>query len=81
MMEGTSAFGINALINLSLSLISIVICWRVLLNVKIENWLRIRTPAIVRAVLILFSVILGHLLASFFIDYLTWTRQISQMFI
>ncbi|SHE96567.1 conserved hypothetical integral membrane protein [Seinonella peptonophila] len=81
MMEGTTAFGVNALINLFLSLICIVVSWRILMFVRIEELLRVKRPGYAKALMILLSVVMGHMLANFFIDYLSWTRQISQMFL
>jgi uncharacterized membrane protein YwzB len=78
-MSGNTAFGLNALMNLSISIICIVFCWRLLLMVRIESLLRTKRPGYAKLLLLVLSIVLGHLLASFFIDYFTWTQQISQM--
>lgn len=79
-MDGATAFGFHALMNICLSLICIIFCWRVLINVRFEDWLRVKKPIHARLLLILLSIVFGHQLATFFIDYLGWSRLLSQLF-
>lgn len=81
MMEGANIFGIYSLINTCLSLICIVVCWWVLSGVHVEKMFRTNQVVRARALLIILSIVLGHLLASFFIDYLEWSRSIGRLFI
>lgn len=79
-MDGATVLGMNALINIGLSLICIVFSWRVLINIRLEDWLRVKKPVHAKLLLILLSIVFGHQLATFFIDYLGWSRLVSQMF-
>lgn len=78
-MDSTMHLGINALVNLLISMVCIVFCWRILLNVRIEQLLRVKTPALARGLLLLLSVVLGHNLATFFINYLQWSSLLSHL--
>jgi uncharacterized integral membrane protein (TIGR02327 family) len=69
--------GIDALINIIISLFSIILCWRVLLTVRIEEIMRIKKKVQARALMVLLSIVLGHQLARFIIDYLFWSRMLS----
>lgn len=80
-MDGATTFGLNALLNICLSLACIAFSLRVLINLRIEKWLRVKKPAQARMLLILLSIVLGHQLATFFIDYLGWFRLFSQIFV
>ncbi|MBA4495974.1 DUF1146 family protein [Paenactinomyces guangxiensis] len=79
-MGGAALFGLNALINICLSLVCIVVCWWVLMGIRIEMVMRVKRTAQAKALMIILSIILGHQLATFLIDYLSWSRSISQLF-
>lgn len=80
-MDGATSLAVNALINICFSLICIVFSWRILINIRFEEWMRIKKPIYTKLLLILLSIALGHQLATFFIDYLGWSRLISQVFV
>lgn len=77
-MEATTSFGVAALGNICISLVCIFLTWRVLLHIRVEKWLRVPNAGYVRALLLLLSIAIGHQVASFFIDYIEWTRLITQ---
>jgi|GEM_PF-878651 len=80
-MEGATSIGVNALINICLSLLCIVFSWQILINFRFEEWMRVKKPIYAKLLLIMLSIVLGHQLAMFFIDYLGWSRLISQAFL
>ncbi|WP_165875787.1 DUF1146 family protein [Hazenella coriacea] len=80
-MGGANIFGVYALINTCLSLLCMVVCWWVLSGIRIEKIFRTQHTVRARALLIILSIVLGHLLASFFIDYLDWSRSIGRLFV
>jgi len=80
-MEGATSIGINALINICLSLLCIVFSWQVLIHFRFEEWMRVKKPIYAKLLLIILSIVVGHQLAMFFIDYLGWSRLISQIFL
>jgi uncharacterized integral membrane protein (TIGR02327 family) len=71
--------GINALVNIIISMISILFCWRILLYVRIDQLLRVKNPAQARALLILLAIVLGHNLGNFFIEYIQWSSMLSHL--
>lgn len=80
-MDGATSIGINALINICLSLLCIVFSWQVLIQFRFEEWMRVKKPIYVKLLMVLLSIVVGHQLAMFFIDYLGWSRLISQVFL
>ncbi|RAL24590.1 DUF1146 family protein [Thermoflavimicrobium daqui] len=80
-MDGVTHLGVTALINIILSLSCIVFCWSILSNITIGKWIQAKKPFQMRILMLILSIVLGHQLATFFIDYLDWTRLISQLFI
>jgi uncharacterized integral membrane protein (TIGR02327 family) len=79
-MEGATLLGISSLINICVSLLCIVISWWVLLGVRIEAVIRPKRTAHAKALMIILSIVLGHNLATFLIDYLSWSKMIGQLF-
>lgn len=71
--------GINALVNLAISMLSIFFCWRIFVYVRIDQILKMKNPAQVRALLFLLSIVFGHNLAGFFIEYLQWSSMLSHL--
>ncbi|RMB01140.1 putative integral membrane protein (TIGR02327 family) [Thermoactinomyces vulgaris] len=78
-MDGTTQLALSGLVNIFLSILSIAFVWWILLGVRIEQLFKKNHTAQIRALMIVLSIILGHQLASFFIDYLSWSRLISQL--
>ncbi|MBN2908035.1 DUF1146 domain-containing protein [Polycladomyces sp. WAk] len=80
MVDGATSLGVTALINIILSLVSIAFSWWALTNLRLDVFMRQPTSVHAKALMILLSVVLGHGLASFLIDYMGWSRLISQLF-
>jgi uncharacterized membrane protein YwzB len=77
-MEQTTALGVSALTNIIFSLALIAFTWWVLLRVRIEAILKIKEPWFAFIVMMMLSIVIGHQLALFFINYLDWAQIISQ---
>jgi uncharacterized integral membrane protein (TIGR02327 family) len=80
MVDGATSFGVTALVNIILSLVSIAFSWWALTNLRLDVFMRQPKSVQAKALMILLSVVLGHGLASFLIDYMGWSRLISQLF-
>ncbi|BCU83244.1 putative membrane protein YwzB [Polycladomyces abyssicola] len=80
MVDGATSLGVTALVNIILSLVSIAFSWWALTNLRLDVFMRQPKSVQAHALMILLSVVLGHGLASFLIDYMGWSRLISQMF-
>ncbi|MXQ52869.1 DUF1146 family protein [Shimazuella alba] len=77
-MEQATELGVSSLTNIIFSLTLIAFTWWVLLRVRIEEILKIKEPWFAFIVMMILSIIIGHQLALFFINYLDWSRMISQ---
>ncbi|MDN4592763.1 DUF1146 family protein [Polycladomyces subterraneus] len=80
MVDGATSLGVTALVNIILSLVSIAFSWWALTNLRLDVFMRQPKSMQAHALMILLSVVLGHGLASFLIDYMGWSRLISQLF-
>ncbi|GGA45711.1 putative membrane protein YwzB [Kroppenstedtia guangzhouensis] len=79
-MDGATQFAVSALINILTSLICITLSWWVLQNVRLDLFLRNPGGIQGKMLQVLLSIVLGHGLAVFFIDYLGWSGMIGQLF-
>jgi uncharacterized integral membrane protein (TIGR02327 family) len=80
MMDGATSFGVTALVNTFLSLMCIGLSWWVLMNVRLDAFLREPDGIQAKALYIILSIVLGHGLAAFLIDYTGWSRMIGNLF-
>lgn len=79
-MDGATQLALSGLVNIFLSIIGIVFVWWILMGMRIEQLFKKNQVVQARALMIVLSIVLGHQLASFFIDYISWSRLISQLF-
>jgi uncharacterized membrane protein YwzB len=79
-MEQVTSLGVSSLVNIILSLACITFTWWVLLQVRIEAILKIKEPLFAFIVMMILSIVIGHQLALFFINYLDWSRLVGQVF-
>lgn len=79
-MDGAVSLGLTALINVVLTLVCIGFSWWVLMNVRLDAFMREPKGPQAKALMIVLSIVLGHGLATFVSDYLGWSRLISQLF-
>lgn len=69
--------GVSAVVNIIISVLSIVFCYRVLLSVRIEQLLKVKNLAQGRILHMVLSIVLGHNVARFLIEYLQWSALLS----
>ncbi|MBA4602975.1 DUF1146 domain-containing protein [Thermoactinomyces sp. AMNI-1] len=79
-MNGTTQLALTGLVNILISIVCIVIVWWILLGMRIEFLFKSNRVVQARALMILLSIVLGHQLATFFIDYLGWSQLMTQLF-
>jgi uncharacterized integral membrane protein (TIGR02327 family) len=79
-MDGATGYAVHSLVNIVISLICITISWWVLLNVRLDLFLRDPRNIQAKALHIVLAIVLGHGLATFIIHYSDWSRAISLFF-
>ncbi|PYE50683.1 DUF1146 domain-containing protein [Paenibacillus barcinonensis] len=70
----------NSLISMLVSLLCIAISWWALQNLKLDLVIRQPRGAQGRLLHLLLAIILGHAVAGFVIDYLSWTQMLKNLF-
>ncbi|MDT0124434.1 DUF1146 family protein [Paenibacillus sp. RRE4] len=70
----------NSLISIFVSLICIAITWWSLQNLKLDLVIRQPKGPQGRLLHLLLAIILGHAVAGFVIDYLSWTQMLRNLF-
>jgi uncharacterized integral membrane protein (TIGR02327 family) len=81
MMESAGSFiGVSALINMLLSIVLIGISWWALQVFKFDLFFRETNGPQAKMVQILISIVIGHGVATFFIDYMQWTTFLKYIF-
>jgi uncharacterized integral membrane protein (TIGR02327 family) len=79
-MDGTVQLGISSLVNILISLSCIVLCWWVITGIRLEEAVKKGRTAQARMLAVILSIVLGHGLASFLIDYMSWSRWMGALF-
>lgn len=75
-----SFLGVQALINMLLTIILIAISWWALQVFKFDLFIRdINSPQF-KVLQIMIAIIMGYVTASFFIDYMEWTQWLIYRF-
>ncbi|MEC0092550.1 hypothetical protein PMSD_08795 [Paenibacillus macquariensis subsp. defensor] len=76
----SSAVSVSGLVSIVVSLFCIWLSWWALQNLKLD--LVIRNPQGTQGKLlqVLLAIVLGHFVAGFLLDYLTWSQMIRYMF-
>ncbi|MBP1906959.1 putative integral membrane protein (TIGR02327 family) [Paenibacillus turicensis] len=72
--------GISGLTAIIVSLICIGLSWWAMQNVKWELFIRHPQGAQGKLLQLLFAIIIGHFVAAFVIDYLSYTIMLRYMF-
>lgn len=72
--------GLAGVFNIVLTVVCIWLAWRALQALKLEAFLKHPRSGLARGLLLLASVVLGHSLARFILDYLAWSAQIRLLF-
>ncbi|CAI6081155.1 hypothetical protein PAECIP112173_03126 [Paenibacillus sp. JJ-100] len=74
------ALSANSLISMVVSLLCIAISWWALQNLKLDLVIRQPRGAQGRLLHLLLAIILGHAVAGFVLDYLSWTQMLRNLF-
>lgn len=80
MVDGVTSLGVTAMINIILTLICIAFSWWVILNIRLDAWMRQADGIQAKALHVLLAIVFGHGLATFLIDYLGWSKMLGQLF-
>lgn len=80
MMNGVTQLAMDSIVNILISLGSIVFCWWILMGVRWDALIRSNRVMQARLLVAVVSIVLGHGLASFLIDYLGWSRLVGNLF-
>jgi uncharacterized membrane protein YwzB len=73
----TENLGVEGLIQLTVTLLLILVAWRAMRNVKVEQLFQVPSPIEARIIRLFISILLGHGVARFFFDYLSWTSMLK----
>ncbi|AIQ26413.1 MULTISPECIES: DUF1146 family protein [Paenibacillus] len=76
----SSAAGTSSMISMIVSLLSVVLSWWALQNLKLDLVIRYPKSPQGRLLHLLLAIVLGRLVAGFFLDYLSWSGMIRYMF-
>lgn len=68
--------GLNGLFSIIIVILSILLAWYLLQEVKLETFVRNPKNAKARILLLVAAVALGHGFASFILDYWGWTSAL-----
>lgn len=74
------SIGTSGIVSLIVSLLSVVLSWWALQNLKLDLVIRYPKSPQGRLLHLLLSIVLGRFVAGFFLDYLTWSGMIRYMF-
>lgn len=72
--------GLSGIFGILLTLVCIWLSWRALGALRLDPFLKDPKSGQARLLLVLVSVALGHLIADFVLDYLSWSTQIRLLF-
>ncbi|SEU13719.1 DUF1146 family protein [Paenibacillus sp. NFR01] len=78
--ELTRSAGTSGLVSMIVSLFCVVLSWWALQNLKLDLVIRYPKSPQGRLLHLLLAIVLGHFVAGFLLDYLSWTGLIRYMF-
>ncbi|MDN4620345.1 DUF1146 family protein [Paenibacillus sp. PsM32] len=79
-VDTVSAVGVNGLLSIFISLLCIGLSWWALQNLKLDLLIRYPKSAAGKLLHLLLSIVLGHFVSNFLLDYIRWTQSIRFMF-
>lgn len=80
MLEGASFLGVQAIINMTLTLLLIGVSWWALQTFKFDLFIRDVEGPRSKLLQIILAIVLGYGTARFFIDYIEWTNWLRYLF-
>jgi uncharacterized integral membrane protein (TIGR02327 family) len=78
--ELSGAIGSSGLVSMIVSLLSIVLSWWALQNLKLDLVIRYPKSPQGRLLHLLLAIVLGHFVAGFLLEYMGWSGQMRNMF-
>lgn len=75
-----SSLATTAIFNMALTLVMILISWWALQVFKFDLFIRNMNSPQAKILQLLLSVLIGHGVASFFIQYMNWTAMLKYIF-
>ncbi|WP_405104838.1 DUF1146 family protein [Paenibacillus sp. FSL K6-1217] len=78
--ELSGAIGTSNMISMVVSLICVALSWWALQNLKLELVIRYPKSPQGRLLHLLLAIVLGHFVAGFLLDYLSWSGLTVRMF-
>lgn len=81
LQDGLSrAAGSSSLVSMIVSLLCVVLSWWALQNLKLDLFIRYPKSPQGRLLHLLIAIVLGHFVAGFFLDYLSWSGMLRYLF-
>ncbi len=72
--------GLTGLLNIMITVICIWVAWWAMQGFRFDIFMRNPTGRRAKVLMIMISIIMGYLVASFIIDYLQWSLVLKQLF-
>ncbi|MBU8905903.1 DUF1146 family protein [Desertibacillus haloalkaliphilus] len=74
------SFGQQALVHIFVNLVFLVITWWALTSFKFDLFVKDPDGPKAKALVILLTIAIAHLVSSFFLDYLNWSTMLRYLF-
>jgi uncharacterized integral membrane protein (TIGR02327 family) len=74
-----TGFGQQALLSIISHLAFIAVAWYALQALHFEKFLRANRVFQARLLYLLLAIVLGSIVSNFFLDYLSWTKELPQL--
>ncbi|MBO8156650.1 MAG: DUF1146 domain-containing protein [Bacillaceae bacterium] len=74
------SLGIDALIGMFSHILFIILTWRALQGLRLENLIRKGSVVEARIIYLFISIAIGSSVSEFFLDFLKWSQQLTYLF-
>ncbi|MWC27229.1 DUF1146 family protein [Paenibacillus sp. MMS18-CY102] len=71
------SYGINGLLSIVVVILSILLAWFALQELKLETFFRNPRSPKARLLLLVLATVIGHSFATFILDYVQWTTMLK----
>ncbi len=73
-------FGFQAATDLTIHLVTLIVTWWAMQSIKWEAFLRHPKSARTKVLMIFIAISISYLVAKFFIDYVTWSLNLPEIY-
>lgn len=73
-------FGLQAAVDLIIHIVTLIITWWAMQNIKWEAFTRHPKSSRTKILMIFIAIAISYLVAKFFIDYVTWSLNLPQIY-